>query len=99
MPVNYIHSDYVSGFYEWGGSSPSTWSIDVNFPAQSVYASASISYLTDETVFCGIQFYYVLEPIGGGNEIPMLRFPTPTNNGVAPSIKDDKVFAVSFGCF
>jgi hypothetical protein len=83
----------MNGGHDWPHS---TWSIDVYFPAQLVYASASLSFVTVvNEVFCGIQFYIVVESVGGV-PVPVVRVPTITNNGVAPSIKDDNVVAVSF---
>lgn len=89
-----------SRFYENGGlSGYSTWSLDVFIPPQTVYAFASLSnVLIDDSgggVFCGVSLYFMEFEIDGVKVLEP-RFPSPTNNGVAPAIWDVNVVTVSF---
>jgi hypothetical protein len=93
MPVENIYWNFASRFYAW--NTTGSWSLDIDMPAQTVYATASLSsmYVEDTPgyLFCGVLLYWRL--ISG---VPIPVLPPVTNNNVAPAIRDDDVVTVAF---
>ena len=87
MPVQNIYWGYRSSFIAINTNA--SWSVDFDMPAQTVYASAALSYVYG-TVWCGVSVYYVK-----GDKKP--HAPSgATNNGVAPAIFDNNVVTVVY---
>jgi hypothetical protein len=87
MPVENIYWGYRSDFIAVGLSA--SWSVDFNIPAQTVYASAALSYVNG-TVWCGVAEYFVHGDKKG-------RLPSGAkNNGVVPAIFESNVVTVTY---
>jgi hypothetical protein len=97
MAVENIWYWVVPGFYALNVSSPSTWTVDIDIPAQTVYASAALTKhsggSTPEVAFCGVVLYFSRDK----NGVIHIHFPSSTDNGVTPAILDKNVVLVSFG--
>jgi hypothetical protein len=99
MPVENTYPYCVSDFYATDESA--SWSVDIDIPAQTVYASAALSRLvmgqpgTRGYAFCGIMFYATFDE--AVSPAPVLHVPSPNNNGLAPVISDSNVVLVAFG--
>jgi hypothetical protein len=95
MAVENTYWWYVSDFY--ASNTFASWSLDVNIPAQSVYAYGSFSTVVlggNTGVFCGVSLYFTREQRTG--PVPIPHFPVTNVYVVIPGILDNNVVSVGF---